>query len=68
VLLGGGGTVTTTDAKKGHVALQQSFPSGATTWTAIGVVTSDTGGSGGTTADVGLTGTMTVTAYVICTT
>jgi hypothetical protein len=55
VALGGGALVTTTSVAS-RVALQASYPSGAGTWTARGVVTQGLGGSS----------TMTVTAYVIC--
>jgi hypothetical protein len=64
-LLGGGGrVVTSTGTNNGKVAIQQSFPSGATTWTVVGVVTHDQGG--GSLQNVGAGVTMDVTAYVVC--
>ena len=54
VLLGGGGQATTTDADR--ASLPESYPSDATTWTAVGVVTANlTGGA-----------QMTVRAYALC--
>ncbi len=57
ILLGGGGMVTTTTTQKERVVLQASYPSSATTWTAVGVVAIAALGSGQT---------MTVTAYALC--
>jgi hypothetical protein len=58
VLLGGGAEVTTTAAQKERAQLATSYPSGAATWTATGVVAMNALGSGRT---------MTVTAYAVCT-
>jgi hypothetical protein len=55
VLLGGGAKVTYVGGSEGEVVLQQSYPSSATQWTAVGVILSFA------------TGTMTVQAYVVCT-
>lgn len=57
MLLGGGGMVATTATQKERVVLQASYPSSATTWTAVGVVAIAALGSGKT---------MTVTAYALC--
>ena len=59
VLLGGGAQVTTTATQKERAVLVSSYASGATTWTAIGVVAVTALGAGQT---------MTVTAQAICTT
>jgi hypothetical protein len=58
VLLGGGGEVTTTAAQKERAQLVSSFPSAATTWTAVGVVAI---------AALGAGQTMTVRAHAVCT-
>ena len=58
VLLGGGAQVTTTATQKERAALVTSYVSGATTWTAVGVVAI---------ANLGGGNTMTVTAQAICT-
>ena len=58
VLLGGGAQITTTAAQKSRAVLVSSYPSGATAWTAIGVAA----------AALGAGQTMTVTAFVVCTT
>jgi len=55
VLLGGGAQVTN-DTFASDVALLSSYPSSATAWTAVGVVTA---GAFAT--------TLTVQAYVVCT-
>lgn len=66
ILLGGGGTVvTSTGTNSGKVAIQRSYPSAATTWTVIGVVTHDSG-AGGSLNNLGAGVTMDVTAYVVC--
>ena len=57
-LLGGGAKVTTTATQLSRAVLVSSYPSGAAQWTAVGV----------TSAALGAGNTMTVTAYVICTT
>ena len=57
-LLGGGAKVTTTAAQSSRAVLASSYPSGAAQWTAVGV----------SSAALGAGNTMTVTAYVICTT
>jgi hypothetical protein len=70
ILLGGGGQATNgtvTAGLQGKVALQESYPSGAATWTAVGVVTHDSG-NGSPVTTLGAGNVMTVTAYVICTT
>ena len=59
VLLGGGAQITTTATQKERAVLVSSYASGATTWTAIGVVAVAALGSGNT---------MTVTAQAVCTT
>ncbi|HMC56145.1 MAG TPA: hypothetical protein VKH19_13275 [Gemmatimonadaceae bacterium] len=65
-LFGGGGRVVTSNGTNpGKVAIQQSYPSAATTWTAVGVVTQD-GGNGASVTSLGAGVTMDVTAYVIC--
>jgi hypothetical protein len=65
ILLGGGGTVVTSNGTTpGKVAIQQSYPSAPTTWTVVGVVTHDAGG--GSLQNLGAGVTMNVTAYVIC--
>jgi hypothetical protein len=56
LLLGGGGTVTTSDLSASKVQMLSSYPSSATVWTVIGVV--NTALSGGK--------NMSVTAYAIC--
>jgi hypothetical protein len=56
VLLGGGGQVTQNGGNEGDVILQKSYPSGPTTWTAVGVI-----------LGFGLAASMDVQAYVICT-
>jgi hypothetical protein len=56
-MLGGGAQVTTA-APSSRAVLTSSYPSGAAQWTAVGT----------TTAALGAGNTMTVTAYVICTT
>jgi hypothetical protein len=58
LLLGGGADVTTTATAKERALLVASYPSVATTWTAIGVVAG---------AALGAGQTMTVRAHVICT-
>jgi len=57
VLLGGGGQATTTASQKERAHLSMSYPSSATTWTAVGTVGISALGSGQT---------MTVTAYALC--
>ena len=57
VLLGGGGSVTTTAPQKERATLVASYPATADAWTAIGVV--------GISA-LGVGRTMTVTAYGLC--
>jgi hypothetical protein len=57
VLLGGGASVTTTQAQKERAQLVSSYPSSTTTWTAIGVVAIGNLNGGNT---------MTVTAYALC--
>jgi hypothetical protein len=57
VLLGGGALVTTTTAQKERAQLVSSYPSSASTWTAVGVVSIGNLGGGQT---------MTVTAYALC--
>lgn len=59
VLLGGGAQITTTAVQKERAQLVSSYASGATTWTAIGVVAVGNLGAGNT---------MTVTAQAVCTT
>ena len=55
ILLGGGGRITATGQRE-RTALMESYPSNATTWTAVGSVISNmTGGN-----------TFSVTAYVVC--
>jgi len=56
VMLGGGGQVTQNGGNEGDVILQKSYPSGPTTWTAVGVI-----------LGFGLAASMDVQAYVICT-
>jgi len=56
-LLGGGGTATNTDPHPDRSVLTQSFPLNATTWRAVGVVSSENLSSGRR---------MTVQAYAIC--
>jgi hypothetical protein len=58
VLLGGGGQITTAGSAAGKVALEQSFPSSTTVWTASLLVTSNVTGAG--------TNTATIKAYAIC--
>ena len=58
VLLGGGAQVTTTAAAKERAQLVSSYASGATSWTATGVVAI---------AALGAGMTMTVTAQAVCT-
>jgi hypothetical protein len=55
VLLGGGARVTQSGGNQGDVGLVQSYPSSGTQWTAVGVIYSFA------------LGTMTVQAYVVCT-
>jgi hypothetical protein len=56
VVLGGGARLTTSSVLlDNNVALRSSYPSAADAWTAIGVITG-----------VSLTGSVTVTAYVLC--
>jgi hypothetical protein len=57
VVLGGGANVTTTAAQKERAQLVGSYPSSATTWTAVGVVSISNLGTGHR---------MTVIAYVLC--
>jgi hypothetical protein len=57
VLLGGGANVTTTAAQKERAQLVASYPSSATTWTAVGVVSI---------SSLGAARRMTVTAYALC--
>lgn len=57
VLLSGGGLVTTTARQAERALLLASYPSAASTWTAIGVVAF---------ASLGTGQTMSVTAYAIC--
>lgn len=56
--------MTSNGSTPGKVALQQSYPSAATTWTVVGVITHDSGG--GALANLGAGVTMDVTAYVVC--
>ncbi len=58
VLLGGGAQVTTTASQSSRAVLTSSYPSGAAQWTAVAT----------TSAALGSGNTMTVSAYVICTT
>ena len=56
-MLGGGTGVTTTATQKERAQLVSSYPSSTTTWTAVGVVSISSLGTGQT---------MTVTAYALC--
>ena len=56
-VLGGGASVTTTAAQKERAQLVSSYPSSASTWTAVGVVAI---------ANLGGSQTMTVTAFALC--
>jgi hypothetical protein len=60
VILGGGAQITTTGTTGAQISrpvLRSSYPSSATQWTAVGVVTNGALASGDT---------MSVTAYAIC--
>jgi hypothetical protein len=55
LLVGGGGRTSATNT--GRAALQASYPSSTTTWTAIAILTAGNLGGGGS---------LTVQAYAIC--